>query len=74
MKLSKWPDSWVPRRTSLARTFYYDRSETSQQERERGREGEEEKKKKEETVIGFVQSERKRDKTSGAVSSPSMME
>lgn len=35
MKLSKWPDSWVPRRTSLARTFYYDRSETSQQEGER---------------------------------------
>lgn len=35
MKLSKWPDSWVPRRTSLARTFYYDRSETSQQEGKR---------------------------------------
>lgn len=37
MKLSKWPDSWVPRRTSLARTFYYDRSETSQQEGKRER-------------------------------------
>lgn len=36
MKLSKWPDSWVPRRTSLTRTFYYDRSETSQQEGKRG--------------------------------------
>lgn len=32
MKLSKWPDSWVPRRTSLACTFYFDRGETSQQE------------------------------------------
>ena len=42
MKLSKWPDSWVPRRTSLARTFYYDRSETSLQEGRR----EEEKKRK----------------------------
>lgn len=30
MKLSKWPDSWVPRRTSLACTFYYDHHETSQ--------------------------------------------
>lgn len=67
MKLSKWPDSWVPRRTSLARTFYYDRSETSQQERER--EG-----KKRETISRLDQSERKRDKTSAAVSSPSMME
>lgn len=36
MKLSKWPDSWFPRRTSLTRTFYYDRSETSQQEGKRG--------------------------------------
>lgn len=67
MKLSKWPDSWVPRRTSLARTFYYDRSETSQQE---GRRGEEKK----ENHHPPDQRERRRDKTSAAVSSPSMME
>lgn len=62
MKLSKWPDSWVPRRTSLARTFYYDRSETSQQvgKREGG-------KKKENRHLPD-QRERKRDKTSAAVS------
>ena len=65
MKLSKWPDSWVPRRTSLARTFYYDRSETSQQE------GKREGKKKHHLPD---RRERKRDKTSAAVSSPSMME
>lgn len=29
MKLSKWPDSRVPRRASLSRTFYYDRSRTA---------------------------------------------
>lgn len=68
MKLSKWPDSWVPRRTSLARTFYYDRSETSQQE------GKREGRKKKENHHLPNQRERKRDKTSGAVSSPSMME
>lgn len=45
MKLSKWPDSWVPRRTSLARTFYYDRSETSQQD-EGERKGRERKNRK----------------------------
>lgn len=33
MKLSKWPDSRVPRRTSLSRTFYYDRSQTAQWKR-----------------------------------------
>lgn len=66
MKLSKWPDSWVPRRTSLTRTFYYDRSETSQQEGKRGG--------KKENHHLPNQSKRKRDKTSAAVSSPSMME
>lgn len=35
MKLSKSPDSWVPRRTSLACTFYYGRCATSQLEGKR---------------------------------------
>lgn len=38
MKPSKWPDSRLLRRTSLSPRFYYDRSQTSQQARERGRE------------------------------------
>lgn len=75
MKLSKWPDSWVPRRTSLSCTFYYDRSETSQQEGKRvsGGRG---------VGVGVGvgdhhlpnRREGKRDKTSAAVSSPSMIE
>lgn len=35
MKPSKWPTAGVPRRLSLPRTFYYDRSQTSQEVEER---------------------------------------
>lgn len=70
MKLSKWPDSWVPRRTSLARTFLLWSQGNLSTARRKERKG----RKKKENHNFPNQRERKRDKTSAAVSLLSMME
>lgn len=67
MKPSKWPDSRLLRRTSLSPRFYYDRSQTSQQVKERERE-------RERIAKTSISPTRERDKTCAAASSPSLME